>query len=66
MKSDTESTYAGVAIDLNLKDYFENATVFYLVEGEKNTLVDGKTYTFRTLEGGTHKLVFAASNDIGM
>ncbi len=66
VKSDTESTYAGVAIDLNLKDYFENATVFYLVEGEKKTPVDGKTYTFRTLEGGTHTLVFAASNGIGM
>ena len=33
-------------VDLNLKDYFEDAKEYYLVDGDEKTLVDGGTYTF--------------------
>ncbi|MBQ8391722.1 MAG: S-layer homology domain-containing protein, partial [Clostridia bacterium] len=65
VESDSKSTYSGVAIDLNLKDYFEDAKEYYLVDGDEKTLIDGRTYTFKSFIGGTHTLVFSASNDNG-
>ena len=49
VESDSKSTYSGVAIDLNLRDYFEDAKEYYLIEGDKKTLVDGKTYSFKNV-----------------
>lgn len=60
-----KTTYSGVALDLNLKEYFDDAKNYYLVDGEEKTPIDGKIYTFKTFEGGTHTLVFGASNDNG-
>ncbi len=65
VESDSVSTYSGVAIDLNLKDYFEDAKEYYLVDGDEKTLIDGRTYTFKSFGSGTHTLMFSASNDNG-
>ena len=65
VESDSKITYSGVAIDLNLRDYFENARDYYIVENNEKTLIDGRTYTFKSFIGGTHTLVFAASNPNG-
>ncbi len=65
VESDSVSTYSGVAIDLNLKDYFEDAKEYYLVDGDEKTLIDGRIYTFKSFGGGTHTLMFTASNDNG-
>ena len=65
MESDSKSTYAGVAIDFNLKDYFKNAKEYYLVDGDGKTLLDGRIYTFKSFIAGTHTLIFSASNDNG-
>ncbi len=61
---DNISTYNGVAVELNLKDYFKGANSYYLLSDEGETPVDSK-YTFMSLEGGTYTLVFTASNDNG-
>ena len=63
--TDSASTYTGVAVDFELKDYFKAEKTYYLVEGEEKMPLDGSTYTFKTFTGGTHTLVFAASNDNG-
>jgi len=65
VEHDSKATYSGVALDLNLKGYFDDAKNYYLVDGEEKTPVDGKTFTFKSFEGGTHTLVFGASNDNG-
>ena len=59
------STYSGVAIELSLKDYFENAKEYYLIDDDEKTLIDGRTYFFKSFIGGTHTLIFSASNDNG-
>jgi len=64
-ETDSASTYTGVAVDFDLKDYFKAAKTYYLVEEEEKTPLDGSTYTFKTFTGGTHTLTFAASNDNG-
>ena len=64
VESDSISTYSGVAIELSLKDYFENAKEYYLIDDEK-TLINGRTYFFKSFIGGTHTLIFSASNDNG-
>ena len=64
-ETDSTSTYGGVAVEINLKDYFKLAKTYYLVEGEEKKSIDGSTYTFREFTGGTHTLIFAASNDNG-
>lgn len=58
--------YTGVAMEIGLKDYFKNASNYYLVEGETLTEINGKSYTFTPTEGGTHTLTFAAGNVVGM
>ncbi|MBE6914197.1 MAG: hypothetical protein E7472_04560, partial [Ruminococcaceae bacterium] len=64
-ETDSAETYAGVALDINLGNYFSNASSYSLVEGEEKTPLDGSTYTFKTFTGGSHTLVFAASNPAG-
>ena len=64
-ETDSTSTYGGVAVEINIKDYFKLAKTYYLVEGEEKKSIDGSTYTFREFTGGTHTLIFAASNDNG-
>lgn len=63
--TDTLSTYNGVALELDLSQYFEKAQTYYLVEGENKIALEGKTYTFLSQEGGAHTLVFAAANTVG-
>jgi len=65
-ETDTKSTYTGVALEIGLKDYFRNASGYYLVEGETLTPLEGKSYTFETGEGGSHTLIFAAGNAVGV
>ena len=65
VETDSASTHGGVAVDFNLKDYFKGAKTYYLVEGEEKKSIDGSIYTFREFTGGTHTLIFAASNDNG-
>lgn len=65
MESDTATTYACVALDLNLKNYFEKASTYYLVENENLTPLEGSTYSFKEDEVGTYHLTFAASNVVG-
>ena len=64
-ETDTASTYTGVALELNLKDYFSKAKTYYLVNGQEKQALEGSKYTFLTFEGGEHALVFAASNVVG-
>ncbi len=64
-ETDTASTYTGVALELNLKDYFSKAKTYYLVNGQEKQALEGSKYTFLTFEGGKHALVFAASNVVG-
>lgn len=59
------STYCGVSTVINLRDYFSGAKMYYLLDGEDKTLLDGSSYTFMTFEGGTYTFVFSASNDNG-
>ena len=65
VEEDSTSTYSGVAVELDLGDYFKNANMYYLVEGEEKTPLESRKYTFMTFYGGEHTLVFAASNNIG-
>ena len=64
-QTDTAATYSGVALQLDLRAYFENAQTYYLVEGETRTALEDRYYTFLTQEGGAHTLVFAAANAVG-
>ena len=66
METDTKESYTGVAMEIALKDYFKNASAYYLVEGEQLTALEGKSYSFIPDEGGTHTLTFAAGNVVGM
>ena len=66
MESDSKDGYTGVAMEINLKDYFKLASTYYLVEGENLTELDGKSYAFTPAVGGTHTLTFAAGNVVGM
>ena len=65
-QSDAKSTYTGVAVEIGLKNYFQGASNYYLVEGETLTPLEGKSYTFKTMEGGTYTLTFAAGNVVGV
>ena len=65
METDECSAYAGIAVELNLGDYFENAQTYYLVEGDTKTALEGRKYTFRAESGGDYELVFAAANVVG-
>ncbi|MBP3478014.1 MAG: DUF4465 domain-containing protein [Oscillospiraceae bacterium] len=64
-ETDTASTYTGVGLELNLKDYFSKAKTYYLVNGQEKQALEGSKYNFLTFEGGEHALVFAASNVVG-
>ena len=64
-ETDSVSTYNGVAVELDISDYFKNGATYYLVEGDTKTVLEGKKYTFCTSEGGTHTLVFGAGNTVG-
>lgn len=66
VETDTKEVYTGVTTEISLKDYFQNASSYYLVEGETLTELEGKSYTFTPAEGGTHTLTFAAGNVVGM
>lgn len=63
--NDSATTYNGVAISFTISDYFEDGEVYYLIEGDTKTALEGRNYTFRTNEGGTHTLTFGAGNVIG-
>lgn len=65
-ETDAKEGYTGVAMEINLKDYFKLASTYYLVEGENLTGLEGKSYTFTPAEAGTHTLTFAAGNVVGM
>ena len=65
-ESDTVETYEGQAVQLNPGEYFTYATVYYLVEGERKTELDGKVYNVPETGAGTYTYVFAASNEAGM
>lgn len=65
VESDSKETYNCVEVDINLGDYFRLAKYYYLVNGEEKIPIEGNSYTFKTDEGGTYTLVFAASNDTG-
>lgn len=65
-ETDEKSTYTGVSLEIGLKDYFKNASAYYLVEGETQTPLEGKSYTFTTKEAGTYTLTFAAGNTVGV
>ena len=65
-QTDAKEGYTGVAMEINLKDYFKLASTYYLVEGETLTELEGKNYTFTPDESGTHTLIFAAGNAVGM
>ena len=66
VETDAREGYRGVAMEIGLKDYFKQASAYYLVEGENLTELEGKSYTFTPAEGGTHTLTFAAGNVVGM
>ena len=63
--TDSLSTYGGVPVEINLKDYFKGAKAYYIVGDGETYPLEGNNYTFSSTEIGTHTLVFAASNDIG-
>lgn len=65
IESDYISTYNGIAVSFNLKDYFSAAKEYYLTENGENTLLDSNIYTFSSDEGGVFTLVFTASNENG-
>ncbi len=65
VESDTKTVYTGVPMVIGLKDYFENASAYHLVEGDILTELEGPTYTFKTTEAGDYTLTFAASNVVG-
>ncbi len=65
VETDNASTYGGVAVELNLRDYFDGAKSYYIVDGDEMISVDGSRYVFKSFEGGAHTLVFAAANDNG-
>ena len=64
-ETDSKSTYSGVAVELDLSNYFKNAKTYYLVEDDEKDPLDSRIYTFMTFDGGQHSMVFAASNDNG-
>ncbi len=63
--TDNVSVYCGVKTEFDMREYFRGAKTYYLVDGEEKTALDGSSYTFMTLDGGTYTLVFSASNDNG-
>ena len=65
-ETDEKSTYTGVSVEIGVKDYFKNASDYYLVEGETQTPLEDKSYTFMTKEAGTYTLTFAAGNAVGV
>ena len=65
-EADAKSIYTGVSVEIDLKDYFQGASDYYLVEGENQTPLEGKSYTFMTKEAGTYTLTFAAGNVVGV
>lgn len=64
-ESYSASTYSGVSVEFDLKEYFHNAKEYYLADGEDKILLDSRIYTFRSFEDGTYTLEFYASNDNG-
>lgn len=65
VESDSASTYTGVALDIDLSEYFSLARKYYLVAGGQKAPLESNVYSFKTFNGGTHTLIFAASNDTG-
>lgn len=65
VESVSVEAYTGVAKEISLEDYYENASNYYLVEGETLTELDEETYTFKTTETGEYTLTFTASNVVG-
>ena len=65
VEEDSKETYNGVGIEIDLNDYFNLAKHYYLINGEEKTLLESNIYTFKSDIGGTHSLVFGASNDTG-
>ena len=65
VEEDSKETYNGVGIEIDLNDYFNLAKYYYLINGEEKTLLESNIYVFKSDIGGTHSLVFGASNDTG-
>ena len=65
IEADSKETYNGVGIEIDLNDYFNLAKHYYLINSEEKTLLESNIYTFKSDIGGTHSLVFGASNDTG-
>ena len=65
IEADNKETYNGVGIEIDLSDYFNLAKHYYLINSEEKTLLESNIYTFKSDIGGTHSLVFGASNDTG-
>ena len=65
VKNDSMEVYAGNLLEWDLKDYFEGASDYYIVEGSSLAKLTGSKYSFSQLETGEYTLTFAASNIIG-
>ena len=64
--AETIDVKAGLKEALKLKDYFRNAKDYYQVVDGELVKLDGNVYSFFSVAGGEHKIVFAAGNDIGL
>ena len=64
-QTDAAATYNGVALQLDVSDYFDGAQTYYLAQGDSLTPLESKYYTFLSQTGGEHTLVFAAANSVG-
>lgn len=65
VESDSKDIYKTTSVTLDISDYFENATRYYLIDGDSKTLLEGGKYVFKANETGVHTLVFTAENNIG-
>lgn len=60
----TAEAFVGVEQSFPVSEYFEDATAYYLVDGETYTAI-GETYATSWAEAGDYTLVFAAGNAAG-
>ena len=60
-----EEVYQYDELTIYLRDYFENAATYYLVDGESETAIEGSQYSVNTAAEGEQTLVFAAENNSG-
>ena len=66
MESDTAEVWKDWPLEIELEKYFTDADIYYLVEGESLTPIEGKVYTYVPTVAGEQTLVFKAGNEAGI